>query len=88
MTEMVINQLKEYAIVTADDMCIDNTGGEFTDDMQSAFQRAMDFSELICPICWVKNNKALKLNISDKSESTQAYECTVCGFNEELEKAG
>ena len=86
MTEMVINQLKEYAIVTADDMHIDVTGGEFTEEVQSAYQRAMEFSELICPVCWVKDNKASTLNISGKSDSTALYECSICGFNEELEK--
>ena len=86
MSEAIINQLKEYAIVTADDMHIDETGGEFTDDVQSAFERAMDFSQLICPVCWVKNNEASSLLVSDKSESTQLYECQQCGFNEELEK--
>ena len=86
MTEMVINQLKEYAIVTADDMHIDNTGGEFSEEVQSAFQRAMDFSELICPVCWVKDNHVSTLDVSEKSGSTSIYECSKCGFNEELEK--
>ncbi len=88
MSEIIITQLKEYAVITADDMQIDKTGHEFTDDIQLAFQRAMDFAQVICPVCWVKNNESSSLNVSNKSDTIESYECGSCGFNEELEKAG
>ena len=86
MSESIINQLKEYAMIAASDLEMDKTGGEFTEELQGAFQRAMEFSEMICPVCFVKDNQSTTLSVSDKSDSTEAYACGTCGFNEELEK--
>jgi predicted RNA-binding Zn-ribbon protein involved in translation (DUF1610 family) len=86
MSETIISQLKEYATIAADDMAIDKTGHDFTEDLQAAFQRAMDFSQLICPACWVKDNETSSLNISNSSDTTESYRCDKCGFNEELAK--
>ncbi|MBL1141200.1 MAG: hypothetical protein HND53_04130 [Proteobacteria bacterium] len=86
MLESIVSQLKEYATVIADDMVIDKTGHEFTEEMQGAFERAMDFSELICPACWVKDNQTSSLTTTSKSESTELYHCEKCGFEEELAK--
>jgi hypothetical protein len=87
MSENIISQLKEYAMITADDMVVDKTGHEFTEDLQAAFERAMDFSKLICPVCWVKNDESSTLIIENKSDTTESYSCEKCDFNEELEKA-
>lgn len=87
MSEIIINQLKEYAVITADDMHIDKTRGEFTDEIQAAFQRALNFAEIICPICWVKDNASYNLNVFRRSNTTESYKCGECAFNEELEKA-
>ncbi len=81
-----MSQLKEYAMVTADDMVVDNAGDEFTADLQAAFERAMDFSGVICPVCWVKNNESSPLNRENKSETSESYRCEKCAFDEELEK--
>ncbi len=86
MSENIESQLKEYAMVTADDMVVDNTGDEFTEDLQAAFERAMDFSKLICPVCWVKQSESSLLNTESKSDTTESYKCEKCGFDEELEK--
>jgi hypothetical protein len=86
MSETIISQLKEYANVIADDMVVDKTGHEFTEDLQDAFQRAMEFSELICPACWVKEKQTSSLSVTDNSDSTASYSCEKCDFNEELAK--
>jgi hypothetical protein len=86
MSETIISQLKEYATVIADDLVVDKTGHEFTEDMQAAFERAMDFSEIVCPACWVKDNLNSSLNVTGKSESTESYSCEKCDFDEELAK--
>lgn len=88
MSATIISQLKEYATVIAEDMVIDKTGYEFTEELQGAFERAMDFSELICPACWVKNSESSTLNTESKSDTTESYKCEKCGFDEELSKAG
>jgi hypothetical protein len=87
MPESIISQLKEYATVIAEDMVVDKTGHEFTEELQSAFERAMDFSELICPACWVKDSQTSSLSATIKSDSTESYRCEKCGFDEELAKA-
>lgn len=86
MSENIVSQLKEYAMVTADDMAVDNASDEFTEELQAAFERAMDFSKVICPVCWVKNNESSALNTQTKSETTESYCCGKCGFDEEFEK--
>lgn len=88
MSEMIISQLKEYATIIAEDMVVDKTGHEFTEELQGAFTRAMDFSKLICPACWVKDNESSALNTESKSDTTESYRCKKCDFEEELEKAG
>jgi len=84
---MIISQLKEYATVIAEDMVVDNTGGEFTEELQDAFKRAMDFSKLICPACWVKDSESSTLKIESKSDALESYKCEKCDFNEALTKA-
>ena len=84
MSEMIINQLKEYATIIAEDLIVDKTGSEFTQDLQDAFTRAMDFSKLICPACCVKENQSIVLNTESKSNSTESYACEKCDFDEEL----
>ena len=86
MSENIVSQLKEYAMITADDMVVDKTGHEFTEDLQAAFERAMDFSKLICPVCWVKDNESSELSATSKSDTMESYSCGKCGFDEELEK--
>jgi len=85
MSETVVSQLKEYANVITEDMLVDN-GGEFTEELQAAFERAMDFSKMICPSCWVKNNQTSRLTATSKSETTESYRCEKCEFDEELAK--
>jgi transposase-like protein len=87
MTETIISQLKEYAKVIAEDMLMEKTGNEFTEELQAAFERGMNFSKLICPACWVKNNQSSELNTVAKSDSFDSYSCEKCGFDEELAKA-
>jgi hypothetical protein len=87
MSESIISQLKEYAMITADDMVVDKTGHEFTEELQAAFERAMEFSKIICPVCWVKNNESSELNTAGKSDSAEIYKCEKCDFEEELDKA-
>lgn len=86
MPESIVGQLKEYATVIVEDMVVDKTGHEFTEELQAAFERAMDFSELICPACWVKDNQTSSLIATSKSDSTESYHCEKCGFDEELAK--
>jgi len=85
MSDTIISQLKEYANVIAEDMLVDN-GGEFTEELQASFERAMDFSQLICPACWVKDNQSSTLTTASKSETTDSYRCEKCEFDEELAK--
>ncbi len=87
MSESIVSQLKEYATVIAEDMVVDKTGHEFTEELQAAFERAMDFSKLICPACWVKNSQTSILSVKSKSDTTESYCCGKCGFDEELAKA-
>lgn len=84
MSEMIINQLKEYATIIAEDMITDKTDSEFTQDLQDAFTRAINFSKLICPACWVKEKQSSELNAASKSDSTESYSCEKCDFDEEL----
>ncbi len=86
MSETIISQLKEYATVIAEDMLVDKDENEFTEDLQNAFSRAMDFSQLICPICWVKDNEASSLKATSTSDSLESYACEKCDFEEELAK--
>ena len=73
-------------MTAANDMEADLAQGEFTDEMQAAFQRAMEYSELCCPLCWVREGQKSELMVLPQSESTESYQCDVCGFDEELEK--
>jgi predicted RNA-binding Zn-ribbon protein involved in translation (DUF1610 family) len=84
MSEIIINQLKEYATVIAEDMVVEQADDVFTEELQNAFSRAMDFSKLICPACWVKENQSSTLNTTNQSDSTESYSCEKCGFDEEL----
>jgi transposase-like protein len=86
MSESIISQLKEYATVIADDMVVEKTDHEFTEELQAAYQRAMDFSEVICPACWVKNNETSALGATSNSDTMESYRCEKCGFEEELAK--
>lgn len=86
MSETIVSQLKEYANVIVEDMLVENAG-EFTEDLQAAFERAMDFSQLICPSCWIKENQTLTLSTLNKSDTTESYCCEKCGFDEELGRA-
>jgi len=85
MSDTIVSQLKEYATVIADDMLVDNSG-EFNDELEAIFERAMDFSKLICPACWVKDGQSSALTINSKSDTTESYNCEKCGFDEELTK--
>ena len=73
-------------MITADDMVVEKTDHEFTEELQAAFERVMDFSKLICPVCWVKDSVSSALNTESKSDSNDAYQCETCGFTEELQK--
>lgn len=84
MSEMIVSQLKEYAKVIAEDMIVDKTGHEFTDELQAAYERAMNYSKLICPACWVQDNQTSILNTASKSDSMESYACEKCDFDEEL----
>ncbi|MEM6998971.1 MAG: hypothetical protein AAF419_03925 [Pseudomonadota bacterium] len=86
MSETIVSQLKEYATVIADDLIIANGEGEFTEELQAAFERAIEFKEIICPECWVKDNQSIVLTITDISDSTESYCCAKCDFDEELSK--
>ena len=86
MSETIVSQLKEYATVIADDLIVANGEGEFTEELQAAFERAIGFSEIICPSCWVKDNQTSTLIVTDKSDTSESYSCESCDFDEELSK--
>lgn len=86
MSDSIVSQLKEYATIIADDLIVANGEGEFTQELQAAFERAIDFSEIICPSCWVKDNQSSTLTTTTKSDTTASYSCEKCDFDEELTK--